>query len=212
MSDKWSDRTTALAGLFQAVTLVDRLATTGYLPKEEYQTCVQSLLTFNPESAIAPFGSEKNLEAGFKAIVNNLSGDHAGRSAQVIRYALGVFYLQSKLVKRDDILEIIRTRLDQAANQAQHFDVTHDNVIRNLADTYVDTLGKFMYRIHVRGDATYLQQERVAAQIRTLLFAAVRCAILWRQLGGRRWQLFFYRKQLVSSARKTLSTIKTTIH
>ena len=43
----------------------------------------------------------------------------------------------------------------------------------------------------------YLQQSANAAKIRTLLFAGVRAARLWRQLGGSRWQLVFGRRKLL---------------
>jgi high frequency lysogenization protein len=52
-------------------------------------------------------------------------------------------------------------------------------------------------RIQVAGSAIYLQQPAIAQRIRCLLFAAIRSAFLWQQLGGTRVHLVLYRKNLV---------------
>jgi high frequency lysogenization protein len=48
------------------------------------------------------------------------------------------------------------------------------------------------------GDHNYLQQTRIASQIRALLLSAIRSAMLWRQVGGNRWQLLLQRKALAA--------------
>jgi high frequency lysogenization protein len=47
------------------------------------------------------------------------------------------------------------------------------------------------------GSAVYLQQAGVAARIRCMLFAAIRNAFLWRQLGGKRRHLLIQRKDFL---------------
>ena len=115
---------------------------------------------------------------------------------EILRYALGVLHLQKKLAGRQDMLNVIGSRLEQVNQQAQHFSSTHDNVIANLGTLYTETLSTFQFRIQVNGDYNYLQQQRIANQIRALLLAAVRSALLWRQVGGNRLQLLFYRKHI----------------
>ena len=197
------NRTVALAGVCQAVNLVHRLATTGYLPKPEFHTCMHSLLEQNPATALETYGSLEDLNTGLNTLSTFLS-DVKSEQQQCFRYLLGIMHLQGKLQKQKDILQIIGSRLDQINQQAKHFEPTHDNVIANLADLYSDTISKFRFRIQVRGDACYLQQPRVANQVRSLLFAAIRSAILWQQLGGRRWHLLVYRKNIVHSAKQLL--------
>jgi high frequency lysogenization protein len=58
------------------------------------------------------------------------------------------------------------------------------------------------------GDYQHLQQPRIANQIRTLLFAAVRSAVLWRQLGGSRLKVFLKRRQLQNTAAYWLKSAK----
>ncbi|HSX19775.1 MAG TPA: DUF489 family protein, partial [Gammaproteobacteria bacterium] len=45
-------------------------------------------------------------------------------------------------------------------------------------------------------------------KIRTILLAGVRSAVLWRQLGGSRWQLTFGKKTLLQDAQALLQELK----
>lgn len=111
------------------------------------------------------------------------------------------------------MLDEIGERLEKARHQLDHFGPSHDNLIANLADIYTQTISTFQFRIQVLGEYQYLQQNRVANQVRVLLFAAIRSATLWRQLGGSRWQLLLQRKHIVEHNQKLLDEAKrTTLH
>ena len=131
-----------------------------------------------------------------------LAGNHKHQDA--MRYALGALHLQKKLAGRKDMLNTIANRIEQAANQAEHFSSTHENVVGNLGQIYSETISTFRFRIQVMGDYNYLQQTRIASQIRALLLAAIRSAMLWRQVGGNRWQLLLQRKALAAEVDKLL--------
>ncbi|TQV73569.1 high frequency lysogenization protein HflD [Exilibacterium tricleocarpae] len=200
MQDKWHDITIALAGVFQAAALVEQLAKTGYLPTDPYRTCIESLFALNPASTEAVFGGRGNLELGLKVLSDLLQQNRSREHSHTLRYVLGILHLQKKLGKQNDMLNIISSRLKQAEQQAEHFSSTHDNVIANLADVYTDTISTFRFRIQVMGDYNYLQQSRIANQVRALLFAGVRAATLWRQVGGNRIQLVLQRRRLFQTA------------
>jgi high frequency lysogenization protein len=57
----------------------------------------------------------------------------------------------------------------------------------------------------VEGNPAYLQQPVQVNQIRALLLAAVRGAVLWRQLGGSQLRLLFRRRQYAMLARGLLA-------
>ncbi|WGO96829.1 high frequency lysogenization protein HflD [Saccharophagus degradans] len=200
MSKSWRELTIAFAGIVLATKQVAQLAKTGYLKTDEFETSVRSLFERNPVSTEATYGSGHNLAEAFEELEKLLNNHRDPRNADLLRYVLGVLHLQKKLIKRKEMLYVIGNRLEKAETQAQHFGITHDNVISNIAEIYTDTLSKFPYRIQVTGEATYLQQTRVASQIRVLLLAAIRSATLWRQLGGSRWQLLLYRNQMAKHA------------
>ena len=55
------------------------------------------------------------------------------------------------------------------------------------------------------GEQTYLRNNDNAAKIRALLLAGIRAAVLWQQLGGSRWTLFWSRRRYIATAKKLLS-------
>ena len=68
----------------------------------------------------------------------------------------------------------------------------------------MSALSTFRFRIQVTGDVRHLQNPLVVHKIRAILLAGIRSALLWRQVGGKRWHFIVYRKKL-------LETIKTII-
>lgn len=209
MSKNWNDLSIALAGLIQATGLVDQLAKTGYLPSDAYRTSIESLFVLNPDTALAVYGNNiANLHLGLSLLRDILQQTKdKPPHADTLRYGLGVLHLQQKLAKRKDMLGVISSRLNNAAQQAEHFSSTHDNVIANLGDLYSETISTFRFRIQVSGDYNYLQQQRIAHQVRALLLSGVRAATLWRQLGGTRWNLIFHRKKIADCVDQLLRQI-----
>ena len=214
MNTLWRDRTIALAGLTMPVQMVDELARSGYLNTSDFETCVSSLFEQNPKSVEDVFGGSHKLLKGFETLQNLLENGRSGpRNNQLLGYSLGILHLQKKLLKKSHMLDEIGERLEKARHQLDHFGPSHDNLIANLADIYTQTISTFQFRIQVLGEYQYLQQNRVANQVRVLLFAAIRSATLWRQLGGSRWQLLLQRKHIVEHNQKLLDEAKrTTLH
>lgn len=196
MSKNWQDITLALAGIFQGTALVEQIAKTGYLQPEAFKCSIESMLDLNPPTTLDVYGGKlENLRAGLE-IMRDLLQPNSHKHRDTLRYGLGVLHLQKKLAGRRDMLGVIASRLEQVNQKAQHFSSTHDNVIANLGTLYTETISTFRFRIQVNGDYNYLQQQRIANQIRALLLASIRSAILWRQVGGNRWQLLFNRKDI----------------
>ena len=153
------------------------------------------MLDLNPTNTLAVYGGDvQNLRLGLETLRELLQGQHKHQDA--MRYCLGALHLQKSLASDKTMLKMLGNRLEQAAQQAQHFSSTHENVIGNLGDLYSSSISTFRFRIQVMGEQTYLSQPRIAHQIRALLLAAIRSTTLWRQLGGNRWQLLLQRKAI----------------
>lgn len=208
MSSNWNDISIALAGLLQACAQVEQLAKTGYLKTEEFETAVNSLYVTSPDSVLEVFGSVAALESGLEHLQTMLENYRRSPSTDLFRYALGVMHIQKRLAKRPEVLSVIAERLQRAETQSEHFGATHDNTVSNIADIYSDTISKFQYRIQVTGNYNYLQQDRVANQVRTLLLTAIRASTLWRQIGGSRWQFIFNRRDIIEAAHSLLQEAK----
>lgn len=200
MDNNWRNQVIALAGIVQALSTMDELARTGYLQTAAFDTAVNSLLDLDPASTEAVFGSVNNLQPGIDALIELLSNPRHPKLTSIASYCLGVFHLQKRFVKNPKMVRTVGEGLEKAQHQVRHFGTTHDNVIANLAGIYQSTISTFPFRIQVVGEHQYLQQQRVANQVRVLLLAAIRAATLWQQTGGRRWKLLWYKSKLLTAA------------
>lgn len=199
------DQLIALAGVFESAALVDRLARTGQIPEAPLACMLGSLLVRDPKTTLDVYGGDnQNLREGFRALASALERDPNSLQREPLRYALALIGLERQLAKRDDMLDLIGSRLDQIQQQVQHFGLVHENVIASCAGLYQDTLSTFRQRIQVHGDMRYLQINANASRIRALLLAGIRSARLWRQLGGNRWQMVFGRRKLLGELRPIL--------
>ncbi len=195
----------ALGAVFEAAFLVDKIAKSGQINEAQLSCMLGSLLVRDPQSTLDVYGGDDlNQRDGYRALLSALERDPSTLQRDSLRYALALLGLERKLAKRDDMLQIMGSRLDQIQQQVQHFGLVHDNVIASCGSLYQDTLSTFSQRIQVQGDMRHLQQPSNAAKIRALLLAGIRAARLWRQLGGHRWQLVFSRRKLLNELQSML--------
>ncbi|MBX2809773.1 MAG: high frequency lysogenization protein HflD [Cellvibrionaceae bacterium] len=207
MSKPTEDQIIALAAIFQYVTQVEQLAKNGHIRNRDLEQAVNSLLCQNPTQVLDVYGDIANLHQGLQrlvAIFERKSDDHR----DCMRYVMGVLHLQRHLEKRPDMLALIGERLTKSQAQVAIFSPSHENVSAALADSYTSTISQLGFRIQVTGEPTYLQQTRIANQIRTLLFSSIRSAVLWRQLGGSRFWLLWHRKAVKTQAQQLLKNSK----
>ncbi|GGY84863.1 high frequency lysogenization protein HflD [Marinobacter zhanjiangensis] len=201
MSKSLTDQTLALAGVFQAATLVSQVAHQGRCAESTLETSLRSLFVTNPDNTLDVYGGElMNLREGLDALAKILSNQTRQQDMDILRYSLNLIQLESSLNRKRDMMGAIGERIDQARHTANHFGYVHSNLISNLASVYTDTISTFRLRIQVTGDPSVLQREENAARVRALLLAGIRSAVLWRQTGGRRWQLIFRRRKVAAIA------------
>lgn len=205
-----TDRTIALAGIFQATQLVQNIANTGSADEQTMIICINSLLHIDVEQAENAFDGAENLHSGLQTLVEQLGGRDAIKEKSqmkdlyVTKYVAGIMVLEKRLKKDADMLEKITDGIDHARNQIEHFSLLHDNVIAGLANTYSQTISTIKPRIMVQGEHVYISNPNHANRIRALLLSAIRATVLWRQCGGTRWQLLFQRKSIVEEAKRLL--------
>ncbi len=201
-------QTLALAGTIQAAALVEQLAKQGNAPSNAIKPLLSSIFVTNPSTTIDTYNSINNLEMGLDILREILQRYNSTKNPDCIRYTLSLLHLQKKLAKNDAMLKVLSDRIGRCEQQLKHFDILHENIIANLADIYADTLSTFTFRIQVRGSFDYLQQPRIANQIRALLLAGVRSVTLWRQVGGNRIQLMLNRNKLYEASDLLYQSIK----
>ncbi len=196
MSGRLRNQVLALAGIFQAGYLVDRLANSGQVEASPFETTIGSILQLDPRTTEDVYSGIDGVRRGLQVLRDILGSSEDANHGAVVRYVINLLHLERKLSGNREMLMVLRARLEQANQQARHFDVTHENVLASLDSIYQDTLSTFPFRIQVTGESVYLRDDAVAHKVRALLLAGVRSAMLWRQLGGRRWHLLFRRRRL----------------
>ncbi len=208
----------ALAALFQAANLVEQIATRGMVPQNNFETSIQSIFVTKSDNTEQIYGGVQdlphNLSLGFRSLLELIDKSKAEQNQNVIRYGLSLIHLEKKLSKRPDVLATIAGRLEQMTQQARYFSpegqdpqdnpaaFSHPSVVANLASLYQDTLSTFSFRIQVSGEPRHLQNPENAAKIRALLLAGIRAAMLWKQVGGKRWHLLFFKSRMRPSIKK----------
>lgn len=196
----------ALAAVFQAALLVDKLARTGQLTNAAAHLLWHSILQQNPPSFSAVYPQLGALEIGLNALADALNQSSQQITPNVGRYVFSLLHLERKLSHNKAMLEQLSAGIEQAIRQAQHFPIEHVHMQASLAQTYKQSLSQMNYRIKVTGNPEYLQSEHTANQVRSLLLAGIRGANLWRQVGGRRWHFIFKRKALLQAVHSLLHT------
>lgn len=196
-------RVIALAGLFQAVTLVRSLATEGDCDPAEFETCMQSVFKIESDSVADVYGGIANVRPGLRAMIEQIDGDK--RDAALLRIVFAILRLERSLHRHPAVVESLQQGLQGMQRQLLHFGPTHPNVVARAADLYAEHLSGLRPRVMVIGNPLYLHQPNQVQRIRALLLAAVRAAVLWRQLGGRRWHLLLRPRREAMLARGMLT-------
>lgn len=204
MNEQLINRTMAFAGILQAIAQVQHLARHGELDNAELAASLNTILITNPDNTADVYQDKIVLQKGYKLILNQL-GDSSQKDVEITRYLVGVLALERKLVCSNNGLGMLSERINQVNRQLHHFAITDEQVVANLASIYSDIISNLGPKIQISGNPVCLQRPIVQHKIRALLLAAIRSAVLWRQLGGKRRHLVFARKAIVDTAKKSLT-------
>ena len=209
MSNNFNDRTLALSGVFHAACMVKKVAWYGKCDDQLLSMAVSSLLKQNTLKTEDVFsGDIANLKLGLEQLTSFFGNNQNTKDQEVTRYVLSILHLEKLLLKNSSMIHKIRNSVDRIQEQVNIFGLTHDNVIANVAGLYTDTISTFSFRIHVTGDPSILNNTHNANKVRALLLFGIRCAVLWRQLGGSKWQLVFSKKKTIGAAEFISQRIK----
>lgn len=196
------EQITALGGVFQAAALVDKLAHSGQVSDAALAYMLKTLLVRNPETTLDVYGGDDlGLRDGYKLLLAVLERETDNLPRESLRYVVSMLSLERQFSHRDDLLEIAGKRIPKIEQQVELYGISSDNIASSFGGLYQDTISTFKQRIQVHGDMRFLQQEATAAKVRALLFAGIRSARLWRQLGGRRWHLLTKRGSMLTELR-----------
>ena len=189
------DRVLALAGLAQALRQVRRIAETGQADASILATCLDSVFRIDADSPEAVYGDAAALRPGMRLLRDYFSSQ--GSDALLPRLALSVLQLERRFVADQDMAEQVRQGIVALQPLAGNVGVAHPEVLAGLCRLYADTVSQLRPRVMVQGNPHYLAQADVVAEIRAVLLASLRSAVLWRQMGGSMWDFLLRRQQML---------------
>lgn len=210
MAGSFHNQVLALAGIFQSACLVQQLAREGHTDSAALRTSIQSILALDAPDVETIYGSARGVRLGLELLNSKLTGKTKPSDMEMARYVVAMVQLEGSLRRSPKMLDDIRQGIDTARAQMKFFendapaDGVHPLLMEKLAQLYSQTISTLTPRIMVSGEHGHLSNPAIAARVRAALLAGVRSAVLWRQLGGRRWQLLFSRGKIARTAAELL--------
>ena len=188
------DRVLALAGLAQALRQVRRIADTGQSDAQVVSTALDSVVRIDAPSPTGVYGDVASLRPGLRAVRDYLGSN--GDDPLLPRLALAVTQLERRFSRDDAMATRVHDGIQALAPTAARLGSGHPDVLAALGTLYADTVSHLRPRVLVQGNPHYLAQPGVVAEIRAVLLAALRSAVLWRQLGGSPWDFLLRRGEM----------------
>jgi len=200
-----TDRVLALAGVFQAASLVDQIANKGMANNAFIENSLETLFKFDADTVDTVYGGVIGVQHGIKVMHDQFTSGRASRNMQITRYVISLLVLERKFSAKREMQTSMMEQLEKIESQMEFFSLGHENMFAKLAEVYRSTISQLGPKIMVEGEQPYLSNERNADKVRALLLAGIRSAVLWRQCGGSRWQVLFSRKKYIEECERLLA-------
>lgn len=214
---RWEYQNIALAVVTQCAELIHKLSQRGSASDEQILSCVNPLMAVSSDSVAEVYPNVGAFNQGLKTLQSALGAEKNSNTADVIRYTMGMLMLRNRLMSNTPMQTYIGDQLklyrpvDREYSSFESEQHEGRLLYKNLANLYQETISTLPYRIQVHGKMEHLQDQETANRVRALLLAGIRSAVLWHQLGGRRWRLLVYRKRIRNSVsevrRKLISAV-----
>ena len=125
-----------------------------------------------------------------------------------MQYALAVMGLERRLVSSPTIMRQLGAEIanidEQRMLRQGDSRVIDDVSVQQLGILYESLISEIQPQIRINGNRQHLQDRTNIERIRALLLAGLRACVLWRQVGGNKWQLAFNRRSMTRSVEALL--------
>jgi len=193
----FDDRVLALGALLVALSQVRRIAETGQSDTATLEVALDSVFRLDAADTAAAVGGGDAVRPGLRLLRDYLAGTN--KDEALGKLAMAVMQLERRFVADGAMTERVRTGLRALQGPVERLGSPHHDVVAGLASLYADTISHLRPRVMVQGNPHYLGQAGVVAEIRALLLAALRAAVLWRQMGGSLWDFLFRRRDMAAA-------------
>ena len=190
-ADVMPQRVLPLAGMLLALQEVRHLAENGRVDQARLTTAIESVFRQDADSVAEVYGGTAPLRDGLRLLRNYLHGGTG--DAHLPKLALAVIQLERTFDNEADAIDTVQRAIARLGQRATEDGCTHPDILRELGGIYARALSPLKPKVMVQGNPHYLGRDDVVMEIRALLLAAVRSAVLWRQMGGSQWDFLFKR-------------------
>lgn len=215
-ADTIRQRTTAMAGVLQALILMQEQANIQSHPQSSkyyMYTSTRSILILSPNSVDEIYDGINGVQRGLKAIIN-INGAVFAHN-ELIGYLFNILRITQQLYQRNHnaLKQTLRKELEKSCQKhLRHISKTREQeniaFYSDINGLYYNTIRKLPHSIKLFGHPDRLSVPAVTYKLRTLLMAAIRSAVLWRQYGGSMFGLALERQQVFGQAQLLLRQIK----
>lgn len=196
------DRVIALAGLIQALHQVQGMSNNGHFETQPLSVCMDSLFRFDAETPEEIFGSVGHLKAGLQLFSKQLEGQT--RDGALIKMAMSVLQLERQFNRNPEAMRAVQHQLKHLDSLRNERGSTDAEVLGKCGEIYANHISPLGPKVIVQGSPAYLSQPIVVGEIRAALLAAIRAAVLWRQMGGSYWDFFISRGKMTKEVAELL--------
>lgn len=206
MSIHNKERTLALAGIMQSCTLVNHIARGRWVDPQIVDIAIDSIFVKNPDHVLSVYQDKmSHLEFGLRRMTTFFPKPERQNDGELASYLFGSILL-ARLLQQDKMrMQQLGTALEAVhAKKLADPSLDRDDICTELAQLYVEYIGSFKKRINLVGSKEILQDPVEVNRLRALLLSAIRAAVLWNQVGGRIWHLWWKRPQIAEYAKALL--------
>jgi len=198
-----NQRILPLAALLQGLRQIRRIAETGQAEASVLNAMLNSIFEFEATSVVAVYGGLPALRPGLLLLRDYLTSQ--GQDPQLPKLALSVLQIERRYSADQAMDEKVHQGIENAKRLAErHASATHPEVLTALGGLYAQTISHLRPKVMVQGNPHYLGQAPLVAEIRAILLASLRSAVLWRQLGGSYWDFAFRRRAMQEAVQAQL--------
>ncbi len=205
----------ALAAIFQAAGLAYAFASQGTAALLGHQDAFDALLKMalsEETDVLKRLGGVDELAFGLKTLENCLTvpfsvtpapRERKLRFTEPMRYGFALLQIERKVFGKAALVSHLVQQQKLLSQRVAFFDqrYRHPSILAGMAATYLATAGTLNTRLKIKGQQTTLTDPANVDCIRACLFAGMQAAHIWRELGGRRYQLILSRKTMMEDLR-----------
>lgn len=203
----WHERMLGFAGVCLAAVCVQQLARRGRVtPEDSADVLLNSLLVQDAATTEDIYEPIASLKAGLQVLQRQLDAP-GDKDVEQTRYVIGMLQLERRLASNSQAMNRLGETVVQIKRQRDEFDFSASDVLANIASAYSDIISPIGPKIQIQGNPEFLKQTSVQHRIRAILLAGIRSAVLWRQLGGKRRQVIFNRRQMLQATKELIQAL-----